>query len=86
MGALVFVLLGIVLVTSLAHGVWTWIPVDGGWGSPWGYEDANISDPTDSTRLDPMVQSPDTSSFLCEVVPQTGEASLGSSQKVTLRS
>ena len=44
--------------------------IDGGWGNPWDYPDANINVLTDNQALDPQAQCASTASFLCQVAKE----------------
>ncbi|MDP3047465.1 MAG: molybdopterin-dependent oxidoreductase [Chloroflexota bacterium] len=44
--------------------------IDGGWGNPWDYPDANINVLTDNQALDPQAQCASISSFLCQVAKE----------------
>ncbi len=42
--------------------------IDGGWGNPWDFEDANVNVLADNQKMDPAAQCASIASFLCEVV------------------
>ena len=41
--------------------------IDGGWGNPWDFEDANLNVLVDNQKMDPAAQCASIASFLCEV-------------------
>ena len=41
--------------------------IDGGWGNPWDFEDANFNVLADNQHVDPTAQCASIASFLCEV-------------------